>query len=47
MFSALRGCLGRILELLGKLPYFDPTLCLEFGTGFLLGNRGNLDLCSS
>ena len=34
MFSALRGCLGRILGLLGMLPCFDPTHCLEFGTGF-------------
>ena len=47
MFSALRGCLGWILGQLGMLPYFDPTHCPEFGTSFWLGNRGNLDSCSS
>ena len=45
--SALCGCLGWTLGLLGMLPCFDPTHCPEFGTGFWLGNRGNLDLCSS
>ena len=47
MFSTLRGCLGRILGLLGMPPYFDPTHCLEFGTGFWLGNKENLDSCFS
>ena len=47
MFSTLRGCLGRILGLLGMLPCLDPTHCLEFETGFWFGNRGNLDSCSS
>ena len=47
VFSALRGCLGRILWLLGMLHCFDPTHCLEFGTGFWLGNEGDLDLCYS
>ena len=47
MFSTQRGYLGRILVLLGMLPCFDPTHCLEFGTGFWLGNEGNLDSCSS
>ena len=47
VFSAIRDCLGWILELLRMLPYFDPTHCLELGTGFWLGNGGNLDSCSS
>ena len=47
MFSTLRGCFSRILGLLGMLPCFDPTHCLEFETGFLLGNKENLDSCSS
>ena len=47
VFFALRGCLGRISGMLGMLPCFDPTHCPEFGTGFWLGNGGNLDLCSS
>ena len=47
MFSTLRGCLGRILGLLGKLHCFNPTYYPEFGTGFWLGNEENLDVCSS
>ena len=47
VFSTLRGFLGRILGLLGMLPCFDPTHCLEFGTGFWLGNKENLDSCFS
>ena len=47
VFSALRGCLGWILGLLGILPCFDPTHCRKFGTGFWLGNGWNLDSCSS
>ena len=46
MFSALMGCLGQILGLLGMLPSFDPTHYPKFGTGFWLGNGGNLDSCS-
>ena len=45
MFSTLRGCLGWILGLLGMLSCFDPIHCIEFGTGFWLRNRGNLDSC--
>ena len=46
-FSALKGCFGRILGLLGMLLCFDPTHYPKFGIGFWLGNEGNLDLCSS
>ena len=46
-FFALRACLGWILGLLGMLPCFDYTHCLEFRTGFWLGNGGNLNSCSS
>ena len=47
VFSTLRGCLGRILGLLGMLPCFDPTHYPKFRTDFWLGNEGNLDPCSS
>ena len=39
-----KGCLAGIFI---GLPYVNPTLCLQFGTSFWLGNRGNLSSCSS
>ena len=44
VFSALRGCLVGFFI---GLPCFDPTLYLQFGTGFRLRNKENLDFCSS
>ena len=43
VFSA-RGCFAGFFI---GLPCVDPTLCLQFGTSFRLGNIGNLDSCSS
>ena len=42
MFSTLRGCLANF-GVVGMLPCFDSTHCPKFGTGFRLGNEGNLD----
>ena len=46
LFSALRGRLAEF-SVCDKAALFDPTYCLDFGTGFMLGNKGNLDSCPS
>ena len=45
-FFALWGCLAKF-GTMGMLPYFDLANWLDFGTGFRLGNGGNLDSDSS
>ena len=46
VFSALRGHLAGFLAC-DKVALFDRTYCPDFGTGFRLGNGGNLDSCLS
>ena len=46
MFFSLEGCLANF-GVVGILPCFDLTHWPDFGIGFRLGNRGNLDSGSS